>query len=206
MIWIQVFFLAAAVSFDSLAIGISYGMAQVKIPIRARALLSLISGAVFASAMLLGEMLRQWLPASAGNLLGGLLLIVLGAYTLWRANSPTEKSQIINVRIPGLGLIIQVFREPLRADLNNDQRLSLEESVLLGITLAFDSLAAGIGAAILELPLLGTSTAVALVSFLLVSLGLSRGSKIAHSQVHDSKLHSIPGFLIMFIGLLKLWI
>jgi putative sporulation protein YtaF len=205
VIWLQVLFLAAAVSFDSLAIGISYGMARIEIPFRARVLLSLISGVVFASAMLVGSGVREWLPTAAGNMVSGLLLIIVGAYTLWRANSPTETSQIIKVRIPGLGLIIQVFREPLRADLNNDRRLAIEEAVLLGVTLAFDSLAAGVGAAIIGLPLLETSTAVALVSFLLVSLGLGRGARAAHTII-DKRLHRIPGLLIMSMGVLKILI
>lgn len=206
LIWLQVVLMAAAVSFDSLAIGVSYGVAEVNIPLKARLILALISSTVLGGAMAAGHVLQKWLPGSATNLLGGVILIGLGAYTLWRANSPAQVSQIMNLRVPGLGLIIQVFREPLRADLNNDQVISIHESVLLGVTLAFDSLAAGIGAAILGLPVLGTCTAVVIASYAFISVGLHQGSRLSSHKVINSKIHSLPGYVIMLVGLLRILI
>ncbi len=221
MNWISVLLLAAAVSFDSLAIGITYGMADIKIPWFPRILLSLISALFLLVAMTLGSWITHYLSPGFAEILGGLILLLLGIYSLWRTlqqskmqdqvapnNHPHEQRKgyqpyiIYDVRIAFLGLIIHVIREPLAADYDRSKVISIQEALVLGFALALDALAAGIGAAILEFPAWPTALAVMIANFIFVSKGLNSGSFLRETT--NLPLRWLPAIVIIFLGLLRI--
>ena len=206
MTWLSITFVAVAVSFDALAIGITYGMARISVSYPARIILSTISGCAFFAAMVAGQYLQRRLAPSSTNLLGGLILILLGLYTLWRSNRSSSSRVLVHLRIPVLGLIIQVFQEPLSADYDHSQHISLVEALILGAALALDATAAGIGAAILQFPIVPTVLAVITASLVFISKGLQLGKRLVESPLENTKMQWIPGLLIIFIGLLKIMV
>lgn len=206
MIWLSVIFLAIAVSFDALAIGISYGMNRISIPVESKLILSLVSGCSVYLSMLLGMFLEQQLAPQFTTILGGLIFIFLGFYNLWRSYRVTKTQRVlVNLRIPLLGLIVQVFQEPLSADYDHSQHITGSEAMILGGALALDAIAAGFGAAILNLPILPTTLAVMLASFIFISQGLKTGINIATSPIQQRDLRWLPGLIILLIGILKLF-
>lgn len=206
MVLLSVVFLAVAVSFDALVIGITYGINRITISLGARLILSLVSGCAIFFAMLLGLVLEKQLSPRAANVLGGLILMLLGIYTIWRNGRPTRTQRLLlNWRIPFLGVIVQVFQEPLAADYDQSQHLSSNEALLLGFALALDAVAAGFGAAILRLPLLPTTVSVIFASFLFITQGLQTGARLADRPRRRKNLPWLPGTLIFFLGLLKIF-
>ena len=152
--WISVILLAIAVSFDSLAMGVTYGMNQISISVWSKIVLSIVSGLSVFVSMTLGWFVEQHISSSLGTVIGGLIFILLGFYHLW-SNYRTPQSRILlNWRIPLLGLIIQVSQEPLLADRDHSQSISGGEALVLGGALALDAVAAGFGASMLGLPTL----------------------------------------------------
>lgn len=222
MDWIQVILLAAAVSFDSLAIGMTYGMAKITIPMTPRLLISVISGLSLFLAMIVGGWIASYFSPYYAEIFGGIILIALGAYSLWRGyqhssssttlrneenKNPPElevnPSLIYDFKIPILGLVVQVFKQPLAADYDRSKRISVPEACVLGLVLALDAFAAGIGAAVLGFPPVLTALAVMIASLLFVSKGLLAGKRLLNS-LNRLTVQWIPGSIIMIIGLLKL--
>jgi putative sporulation protein YtaF len=205
---VTVLLLAIAVSFDSLAIGMTYGMARITIPILPRILLSAISFVSIFIAMLIGDLFISWLSPEATKLLGGGILILLGIYTLWRTYQQSEyepfQPKESNPDGVFINTVMNVFKDPLAADYDCSKTISLYESVFLGIALAFDAFAAGIGAAILSFPHLPTSTAVMIASFIFLSIGLLIGNKI-HRWFQGLFFKWLPGTIILLIGIAKIF-
>src|SRR5690554_6173011 len=132
MPWISVLVIAIAVSFDSLAMGVTYGLNRVAIPWSSRIILSVVSGCSVLIAMALGWLLEQRISSSVAGVLGGIIFIVLGLYHLWRSYRSNQSRILINWRIPFLGLIIKICQEPLSADSDQFQTITGAEAVVLG--------------------------------------------------------------------------
>ena len=203
---LTILLLAAAVSFDSLAIGMTYGMAKIVIPILPRIMLSAISFVTILSAMFIGDLLIINMTPKGAELFGGGILVLLGLYSLWRtyqqSDQPVELPQE-PVQEVSVITVMRVFKDPLEADYDRSMTISLFESVFLGLALAFDSFAAGIGASVLNFPRLFTSGAVMAFSLVFLSLGLLLGAKI-DAAVKGAFLKWIPGAIIVLIGLIKI--
>jgi putative sporulation protein YtaF len=206
LIWIPVILLAVAVSVDSLTIGVTYGMNFIAIPPLSKAVLSLVSGLSVLVSMAVGWVFEQRIHSSLATLLGGLVFVLLGLYQLWRNYRPPASRMLIDWRIPVLGLIIKVWREPLLADSDQSQTISGEEAFVLGGALALDAIAAGFGAAILGLPIWLTTLAVMAGSYLFITLGLKAGVVLVLMSAPRLRrdLRWLPGVLVISIGLLKI--
>lgn len=205
MLAISIFFLAIAVSFDSLTMGVTYGLNGITIPLRSKIILSFVSGITLCLSMILGGGLEQHLNPKFTDLLGGLVFILLGLYNLWRSYRPNHEQILINWRIPILGLIIQVFHEPLSADSDESQHITTFEALVLGGALALDAVAAGLGAAVLGLPNLATTIAVMAASYIFISVGLKLGWHLTILPEGYSKLRWIPGAIVIFLGIFKIF-
>lgn len=205
MLVISILLLAVAVSFDSLTMGITYGLNAITIPLRSKIILSSVSGITLFLSMILGGVLEQHLDPKLTNSLGGLIFVLLGLYNLWRSYRPNTKQILINWRIPILGLIIQVFHEPLTADSDDSQHITTPEALVLGGALALDAVAAGLGAAVLGLPRLATTLAVMMASYVFISLGLKFGMHLTISTERYSMFRWIPGTIVIFLGIFKVF-
>lgn len=204
MIWISVILLAVGVSFDSLAMGITYGMNRITIPLWSKMILSIVSGLSVLISMTVGWFLEQHINPGLATTLGGLIFVFLGLYHLWRNYRSARSRVLINWRIPVLGLIIQVFQEPLLADSDHSQTISSEEAIILGGALALDAIAAGFGAAMLGLPIWPTTVAVMVGSYFFIAQGLRTGATLASSSLRKNHLRWLPGALVLSIGLLRI--
>lgn len=222
--WLSVFLLAAAVSFDSLTIGLTYGMTKISIPQVPRLLLSLISAVFLGVAMKIGTWLSYWISPTLSNSIGGVVLVLLGLYSLWRAYQHAEDTEVIskaeqgtplysalvqqpsllvNVKIPIFGLIIQIFKQPLAADYDHSMEINSQEALLLGLAMSLDTFAAGIGAAILQLPPVLTTFAVIATNFLFLSAGLHLGT-VLNRRFTKLPLPWLPGVIVLLLGMFRL--
>lgn len=205
MIWLSVLLLAIAVSFDSLAIGISYGLNGITVPPLSKAILSIVSGLALLLSMALRPILSQWLAPRASATLGGLLFVLLGLYNLWRSYQPNSPQVPEGEQTPILSSLIQVFQEPLKADRDQSQHITGLEAFVLGGVLSLDAIAAGLGAALLTLPLWPTTIAVMVASLLFISQGLKTGFQLRQAPGQQHDLRWVPGLTILILGFFKMF-
>ncbi len=206
---------ALALNLDSFGAGMAYGARQIKVPLLSLLIISLISVAAIIISMLGGQIFLSFIAAGLAHRLGGILLIIIGLWVLYQtrrsgqaAASDTQKensdNKMIKIHIRPLGLIVQILREPARADLDSSGVISPGEALVLGMALAMDALGAGFAVSMLGLSIVLTSLVVGLGHFFLTYLGLQAGRTITHRGI-GRHLAILPGFILITLGMFKMF-
>lgn len=197
---------AMALSLDSLGVGISYGLDNMKISRGALLIICCCSAGVLATAMFIGQLLMQVIDLSLVRFLGAGILLSLGSFSLIKSiikMLQNKEGTLFELTISSLGIVIQIFKEPNKVDMDRSGVISGTEALLLGLALSLDSFGAGIGAALLGLKIISTSLCVGISAFLFVSLGMSIGSRLGERNSYN-KLSLLPGSILILIGLSRL--
>lgn len=152
--WLAAALAAVAVSMDGLAVGTAYGLRRIAIPPLSMAIIGATSSLLVAVTAAAGGWLGDALRPSAAARLGAAILLALGLSLTWQAwrrgacaRRPAEGPRLV-VRLRFLGLMVQIWRDPPAADLDRSGRLEGLEAAALGLNLALDAVAAGLGMAL----------------------------------------------------------
>jgi putative sporulation protein YtaF len=215
--------LAAALSLDSLSVGLLYGVRGIRLSWAAAGIVSLASGLLLAGAMIGGGMLRSVLAPGVAGRLGALLLIGVGLWIAWstlrgpkvadgagadRAGAPPvgdlsgEVRRVWRLQLGRVGVVVAILREPGRADLDRSGSISLGEAGLLGIALALDSVAAGLGAAMAGISPLGLPVAAALLSLCFLMAGCWGAGRLPLRL--GGRWGALHGLVLVLLGLVRL--
>lgn len=195
---------AVALSLDGLGMGLSYGVRRIKIPLVPLFIICLASGLAIFLSMLAGEILEAFLSARVSLVLGAVLLMLMGLWIiLQNFFLITVGPSLYRSKLPHVGLVVRILKEPVLADLNWSGEIDTHEAVFLGVALAMDALGAGFGAALAGYSLFWTPLLVALVEFLMINFGLWIG-KILDFGRQERVLKVVPGAMIICLGLFKL--
>lgn len=205
-------FLAIALSIDGFGVGLAYGLKKIKLSIIPIFLIAIISAITMMFAIFLGHTIADFVPSHLGKMIGGTILIIIGIWQLiegWKnyrlkklATNNKINSLLLIFNIEIFGLILQVMREPGRADVDDSGEINCKEALLLGIALNIDAIGAGLGAGIARYSLLLIPT-VAITLFIALSLGLFLGKKYAKSILGE-KGYILPGLLLIIIGIINM--
>jgi putative sporulation protein YtaF len=202
--------LALAVSLDSFGAGLTYGMKSIKIPFRSILIIAICSAVTFLFSMFLGFTLEQFITQKTGEVLGGLILLGIGIYSLWQVflpekeNTETEPKNIVLFEIKSLGIVIHILKKPVMADIDKSGSITGWEAVLLGIALSLDAFGAGIGAALIDLSPLMTTASIAFMSALFLWGGMALGLYFYNKTNWMKRLSVLPGILLIVMGLLRM--
>lgn len=115
--------LALCVSIDALGTGITYGLKNTKISNCAKVILFIFSFIITSFSLLVGNTISGFLSNFLCNLLGGLILCIMG---LWI-----------------------IFQGPEHSDLDNSNYIDTKESLFLAIALSLDSIGVYIGGSLI---------------------------------------------------------
>ncbi|TWI56999.1 sporulation membrane protein YtaF [Halalkalibacter nanhaiisediminis] len=202
--------LALAVSLDSFGVGLTYGLRKMKLPLRSLFFIAGCSAISILIAMLFGTMIQAYLSPRVAESLGGIILILIGAWALYQVFRPaksTEKTRedevILNFEIKMFGVVIRILRKPMVADIDNSGTITGREAIFLGIALSLDAFGAGIGAALIGFSPVGMAISVAVMSALFVTLGMKSGFRFSDSE-WVKKCSFIPGLLLIILGVWSL--
>lgn len=102
-----------------------------------------------------------------------------------------------------MGLVIQILKEPSRADLDFSGSISGREALALGLALALDALGTGVGAAAAGFSLFLTPLLIGCCQLLLVQVGLLLGRRWQPEKLGWRRA-AIPGLILIAIGLWRL--
>lgn len=217
--WLSLLLVSLAISMDSVSVGLTYGLRNMRMPFLSLVVVSGCSFAVVYGVMLLGSSLTYWLTPEIGKRVGAAVLICMGLFTLWRLISPRSASgQDVSAAValenqgepqPALlsqfrvfGLMIQILRDPSQADADRSGHIMGWEAVMLGLALSLDAFGAGISLTFLGYPPLIVAICIAVMSALLLAIGLAMGRR-AGKSTWLSRLTWLPPILLICIGVAK---
>jgi putative sporulation protein YtaF len=204
---------ALALNVDSFSAGLTYGAKAIKVPPLSLFIISLVSMASIAISMAAGRLLAANIPAPLAYRLGSALLLLIGFWilfqTLWKKQfksrlspeHPAAKS--VEIRLRPFGLVIQILKEPARADFDSSGVISPREALILGTALAMDAFVAGCAVSLLGFSMLFTALAVGLGHFLLACLGIGAG-RSKRASLLERQFTVLPGCILILLGLLKI--
>lgn len=199
--------LALAVSSDGFAVGMAYGARKIRIPLGPLLLICLASMLAISISMLVGKALALYFDPRLAQKIGALALMAVGLWFFseslrnWQGKAGKgENNPIATFRIKPLGIIIQIMREPSKADLDSSGVISFREAFFLGTALALDALGAGMGASLSGFDLATTIPLVGCCKFLLISLGLKWGVALKNGILRNSS-EVFSGLILFTLGL-----
>jgi len=205
---------ALALNIDSFVAGLAYGARQIKVPLLSLLIISLISMAAISISMAGGKVLLVLIPEAVAHRLGGILLVCIGFWVLLQTrrakmadkgrSRENSVARLFKIQIRPLGLVIQILKEPVRADQDSSGTISPQEAVLLGTALAMDSFAAGFAVSMLGFSAGFTVLVVGLGHFLLTYLGILLGRAIMLRGM-GQQICVLPGCILILLGLYKIY-
>lgn len=209
------FLLALCVSIDSLGIGITYGLKNTKISFLAKCILFFISIVITTLSILIGDMITQFFPSYVTNIIGSLLLCLMGGWIILQTFKK-RKEEAINSSIYSktpkvyqffihfLGITIQIIRDPNSSDIDHSNKIDGKEAIYLGIALSLDSIGIGIASSVIGLVSFLFPVLVASFQLVFLSFGRFIGKKIKEASNIPENIWSIlAGVLLIFIGITK---
>lgn len=206
------FLIALSCNLDNVGVGISYGTRGIRLPFRTNLYIALLTAAGTCLAMLLGEKTFLFLSPESGAILGGGILVALGAWVMVQ-ETLFQSRQIKEARKPDFEedparkslwhRLFSILGNPFLADQDHSGHIDLKEGTLLGLALMLNNLPNGVAAAMIKLPVSLTTLAVGVLSILTFWLGLGIGR---HIEVHwQGKWTWVTsGLILMSIGLMEI--
>lgn len=193
---------SAALSIDAFGIGLSCALRGIKTPLISKLVIALISAAVTAAAVFIGDVLGTIIPEAAGSLLGTVMLTALGLYIVIGAIREKHKSEK-EEKGKGINIVAKILRKPDSCDINRSKIVELTEACYIGAAISADSFAAGIGAGVGGREVL-IPVFCGLFQFGFLWLGELIGSSLSQVQRIDKMYFSIlSGIILIAVGVLK---
>jgi putative sporulation protein YtaF len=198
-VWVAALGIALASNVDNLTVGIALGMRPVAVSWGANLVIAAVTMLGTAIAVGSGSALTTSLPASWANKLGGVALIVIGAWMVMSAASAWRRrlTAPVTTRYGRLAAL----RDPLSLIATRPQggALTLREAILLGIGLALNNVASGVpaGAAGISVGLVSGLAGVA--SLVCVGGGARIGSGVS-LRIAGPYAPGLAGAMIIAVG------
>lgn len=198
--------LAVSLSIDALGIGLSYGLRKIKIPILAKLIICFISMAFTQAAILIGNVIKNFLPDIISKGIGSLMLLVLGIFIIVQAfikkdknkeKPPKPKSSSFSFKF--LGVTVNIIRNPSSCDFDKSCDIDALEAIYLGTALSIDSFGAGVSSAVTGLNSILIPLTVGLFQILFLYFGNILGKKVSSFKKLDSKVFVVLSGSLMII-------
>ena len=203
--------LATSLSMDALGIGISYGLRSIKVPNLPKIIIGFISLLFTAIAIEIGNIIVLLLPDYLTKLIGAGMLAVLGMIIVIQAvwknkkviseNTKKDKTWLWNIK--SLGITVKITRAPEVLD-KNSNKMSVKESIYMGVALSIDSFGAGISSAVSGMNNLFVPIMVGVCQFVFLSFGIICGQKLTSFKRIDSDIFMVlSGALLIILAFVR---
>ena len=200
--------LVFALCTDTFVASLAYGANRVHVGWGKVALLNGICSGCLGLALGLGNVISSVLPGDVTRIICFVSLFLLGFIKFLDYGIKAYINRHCCIRrnlsfsLSGLKVIVNIYGDPMAADVDGSQSLGWKETVFLALAMSIDSLVAGTMAAFLDIPAGLTLLLSFLVGMCMMYAGLWLGAKVASRWKCD--LSWISGALLMILALTKI--
>ena len=188
-------------SFDVFVLAMSYGFKNIKIKPFINFVISFISSLGTFISMEIGLALTNIIPLSVVNILGSIIMLLLGLYCLLDYRKVLKKSTNHKDRNLNPSSPIVILEKPEIADTNKSGTIEFKESILLSIALALNNVGLGIGASIAGLHIILTTIVTLIITIILIPLGFLCSKKLLNTWIGKSG-SLISGILLIILAVI----
>lgn len=190
----MLYFLLLAISIDSFLIAYTFGLSGVQLSFIQRMKIAFTVGIVFYFSMKMGTWLLLFLSLQVTEMLGALLLIIIGTTFILTALKPADQKQIP---------LFNILKKPLKGDRDNSGFINGPEPYIIGLALSLDSIGTGISISLLGAHPFITSIVLLCINVLILSVGITIGKHFRKWNKFE-KISVLPGCLLVLFGIIKL--
>ena len=203
--------LAISSSIDSLGIGITYGIKNMKISFLGKLILFAISFFIAFISIACSNLLKIFLPNSLLNFISSFIFISIGSFilfqTLHKKKNLKKDPKIYSFFIKFLGITIKIIKDPQSSDLDNSNIIDYKEASFLAFALSLDSFSIGIANSLIDNNFLFFPIFCSVFQFIFINVGFLLGNKINNiSKLSNNVFTIISSILLILIGFIKFFI
>lgn len=206
---LEAIILASALSLDAFVASFAYGSRKIKIPFKSVQIINLICSAITGLSLLVGTILRQYIPNWLTVTISFIILFVLGIVKLLDSitKSIIRKHNNLNKELEfslfNFKFILNLYANPEDADIDGSKTLSPVEAASLAIALSLDGITVGLGAALGNINGWAVFISSLITGTIAVLLGSFIGNKIAGKTSFN--LSWLSGVILIVLAFLKLF-
>lgn len=198
--------LIVALSMDTFLISSSFGSNNIRVKIPGAIIIALGSAVSLSVSILLSNILSNIIPIHLFNILSFLVLIIIGSYNIFSTaiKNYLKKMQVLNknisLNIEGYHLLVDVFIDETKADIDKSKDLDMKEALLIGGLGSMDSLCAGLSFPFTNVSIIFVLAFIICIS--LVFLGFKLGGKL--NDIVKTNLSWFSGVLLIILAFTKI--
>lgn len=180
---------AISANADNLVVGLSYGINKIKIRPISNLIISIITVTGTILSMSLSKVIVRFLPVYISSIIGSVILILIGAWTLFKILfKKTNLNSILN--------------NPEKADKDNSLDIDRKEAIILAFALSINNMGLGIGASITGLNVIITSFFTFVFSLLMIRIGHFSGTNYL-SKIFGQRAEVVSCLIIIALGVIE---
>ena len=192
---------AISANMDNIVVGLSYGINKIRVGAISNLLIAFITCIGTIVSMQIGKVLFFFVPIAVSNIIGGVLLILIGIGSLCKAILE-NKRKIINSKNSDYNIknCIDILDSPEKADSDKSGTIDARESVSLALALSINNIGLGIGASITGINIFITALITFVFSMLTIIMGCYLGRHY-FSKILGKNASIVAALLIILLGL-----
>lgn len=198
MSFLSILLFVIAASLDILVVSLAYGLKDIKINFSSTLVIASISALGTFISMILGQFLVNLIPVKLGDIIGGLVLLALGFYSIYSYFK--EKKILTSHNSDNNSSPTFILENPEVADKDKSGNIDFKESLALSLALALNNFGLGIGASISGLNITFTTISTFIISLIFISLGFYLSKTIKSKNISKNS-NLIAGIIIIILSL-----
>ncbi|MCX0361771.1 sporulation membrane protein YtaF [Clostridium perfringens] len=198
MSFLSILLFVIAASLDILVVSLAYGLKDIKINFSSTLVIASISALGTFISMILGQFLVDLIPVKLGDIIGGLVLLALGFYSIYSYFK--EKKILTSHNSENNSSPTFILENPEVADKDKSGNIDFKESLALSLALALNNFGLGIGASISGLNIDFTTISTFIISLIFISLGFYLSKTIKSKNISKNS-NLIAGIIIIILSL-----
>ena len=198
MSFLSILLFVIAASLDILVVSLAYGLKDIKINFSSTIVITSISALGTFISMILGKFLVDLIPVKLGDIIGGLVLLLLGFYSIYSYFK--EKKILTSHNSENNSSPTFILENPEVADKDKSGNIDFKESLALSLALALNNFGLGIGASISGLNIAFTTISTFIISLIFISLGFYLSKSIKSKNISKNS-NLISGIIIIILSL-----
>jgi len=183
---------AVSANIDSVVVGLSLGLKNIKIGFHINLLIACILSAVTVLSVAAGGVFQRFVPEGISSAAGGGLLILIGLYSLYKVFFPGGRKK-------SRPSCLDVLETPEKADKDSSGYIDAKESVILAAVLSLNNLGMGIGAGLAGLDFCLTAAFSFGLSVVFLSAGCWLGKRLL-PKAFGTYASAAAALLIILLG------
>lgn len=186
---------------DNLVIGIAYGVKKIKIGLISNLIIATVTSIGILISMSVGKFISGFLPTSLTNMLGAVIIMLLGLYFLIQSILKLIPKSYSNSL--ALKNVDEIMDYAEKSDSDNSGTLNIKEAFVVSLGLMLNNLGTGLAASITGVNVSITVICTFILSIALLMLGKSIGHNILGS-ICGKYAPLISGVLLIILGIFEL--